>query len=215
MSAVNSIVSRLVDVLSGRYYSMLDSKIRKIQAIYCAFDRDVEIFQKKTKLSCPDRCGYCCVGSVVEASEAEMLPLADALIRRGEVDLWLDRAEAVEFRGRCVFYEPDPKNEQVGRCACYAWRPFICRFFGFSANTDKHGDLRFVACRFLKERHLDEVEKIQDDVASGVVQVPSMSIYLIQAALIDPSIGVDLKPINLAFRMAVECICRHRQVNKI
>jgi uncharacterized protein len=215
MSSVNSILSRLVDILSGRYHSMLDGKIRKIQAAYCALDRDIEIFKKKTKLSCIEGCGHCCACSTVEASEAEMLPLADALIRRGEAEAWYVKAQAAGFTGRCVFSEPQPGNEHQGRCACYTMRPFICRFFGFSANVDKRGGMRFVACKFLKERDTDEIEKIQDDVVSGAVHAPSMSEYLMAAASLDPSIGVDMMPINQAFQKAVEHISLHRRCSHV
>ncbi len=215
MSSVNSILSRLVDILSGRYHSMLDGKIRKIHAAYCALERDIEIFKKKTGLSCIDGCGHCCACSTVEASEAEMLPLADDLIRRGEVAAWYAKAEAAQFAGRCVFYEPEAGNEHHGRCACYAMRPLICRFFGFSANVDKRGVMRFVACKFLKERDMDEIEKIQDDVASGAVHAPSMSEYLMAAASLDPSIGVEMMPINQAFKKAVEHVALHRRCSHV
>lgn len=215
MSAVKSILSRLVDVLSGRYHSMLDIKIRKIQAVYCTLDRDIELFKKQTKLSCIERCGHCCVGSTVEASEAEMLPLADALIRRGDVDFWYSKAEASEFRGRCIFYTSEAGDAHRGRCACYEARPFICRFFSFSTSMDKHGVLRFVACKPLKERNIDQIEKIQDDVASGALQAPSISVCLAKAAMIDPSIGVDFMPVNLAFKKAVDRISIQRRFGKV
>jgi hypothetical protein len=80
----------------------------------------------------------------------------------------------------------------------------ICRLFGFSANTDKYGAPRLVACTVAKAEDIDLVEKAQDDVAAGRVRAPVMSAYAMRVAAVDPSMTSELFPVNLAFKRAVD-----------
>lgn len=211
MLAMRSLTSRLLNVLSGRYNNMLDGKIMRLRKLFDQLDQHIDLFKKETSLSCLKSCGYCCAHSSVEVSEAEMLPMADMLFHRGDVDEWYQKVSALTLPKQCIFYQPEEKNISLGKCSCYAFRPLICRFFSFTAQEDKHGKLRLIVCKLMKQHQTDLVEKAQDAVMSQRSSVAVMSDYLAKASFIDPTIGVELLPINMAFKKAVELVWLYRR----
>jgi Fe-S-cluster containining protein len=190
-------------VLSRAFPHHLWTKAVLLEGVFDSLERDIAVFRKKTRMHCPPACGHCCTKADVQTSELEMLPMALALMRRGEADRWYEEAERRGFEGVCVFYAPEPGID-AGKCSRYTGRPLICRLFGFSANTDKYGAPRLVACSVAKATDMDLVEKVQDDVAAGRIKAPLMSLYALKVAAIDPSMANELFPVNLALKKAVD-----------
>ncbi|MBF0569569.1 MAG: YkgJ family cysteine cluster protein [Candidatus Omnitrophica bacterium] len=187
------------------------ARVRGVEKIYGEISRETGSFQKKAGLSCPGRCGHCCANSNVEATILEMLPLADALLHRGEVDRWWHKAEAQSFSGRCIFYAPDQGNENDGRCEVYALRPLICRLFGYSGNRDKYGKLRLVACGVMKKGAPIATEKALQEVFSGRLAPVAMADAVMRVAALDPELARESLPINLAFKKSIERMGLYRK----
>lgn len=171
---------------------------------YAQIDREIEEFQSKTHLQCPPGCGWCCENPEVETTPLEMLPLVLELFRRGEADAWLERAEAREFRGQCVFYKPDPMIPGNGRCQVYPWRPSLCRLFGFATVTNKHGQAQLAACVKHKAHQPAQVVAAQEAIAHGQAQAPNFADVAQHLARLDPALAQPRLPINEALKVAIE-----------
>ena len=182
----------------------VDQKIIKdIVALLEDAGRQTQEFSKTTGLHCKAGCGHCCENPEVETTVTEVMPLAIELWAKGEADQILAAIERSQSKGVCVFYKPDPVIAGNGRCSVYARRPGICRLFGFSAKTDKHGKARLLTCKIIKERNPGEcarAQKTMDQGASG----PLISDFTHKVFGIDPGRGKDLLPINEAVRIAIE-----------
>lgn len=179
--------------------------IKKMMNIFADIDRSIAKFQKKTSIACESGCGHCCHSPNVEASALEMFPLADYLIRSQEAGVWYELAEAASFYGRCVFYKPDSLNPSKGRCSIYAFRPAICRLYGFSAVTDKRGGNNLVTCARIKKNHALKVAYVENFAHQGI-KIPMMKTYVDRVYQMDPYTGTEGLPINLAFKRAVDKI---------
>ena len=178
--------------------------------LFAEASRLTRAFQVKTRLTCPEGCGSCCASPFIETTELELLPLADELIRKGKAETCYDKAEAREFRGQCIFYNPAGKG---GCCEAYHLRPLICRLFAYSGNRDKYGRIRLVTCKIIKEADPVLAEKALADVASGKIIPPVMSGYIMQASSLDPELSHESLPINTAFKKAVERLGLSKKLN--
>lgn len=176
--------------------------VNQVLSIYTEIDNQIIVFQDATALQCPSGCGKCCSNPEVEVTALEMLPLAWELLRRGEARLWLERVEMGES-DVCVFYQPDRIVPENGRCSVYAWRPSLCRLFGFAAIRNKQGEPELAACARHKEVTPEIVKVAQDAIAQGL-SIPVFSDFSMQLANIDPDFGRSLLPINQALRVALE-----------
>jgi uncharacterized protein len=176
--------------------------VNRLMSIYKEIDDQISVFQGETNLQCPSGCGKCCSNPEVEVTALEMLPLAWELLRRGEASLWLER---VEMGGSdvCVFYQSDRIVPENGRCSVYAWRPSLCRLFGFAAIRNKQGEPELAACVRHKEVTPETVKVAQDAIAQGL-SIPIFSDFSMQLANIDPDFGRSPLPINQALRVALE-----------
>jgi uncharacterized protein len=188
-------------------------KIGKLKALFTEVNSRTRAFQKKTGLTCPERCGACCESPHIETNELEMLPLADELIRSGKASEWYALAEARNFIGQCVFFVPSSSDKASGCCQVYAWRPLICRLFAFAGNRDKHGRVRLVTCKVIKAADPDRAEKTLSDVASGQVNPPVMADLIMRASTLDPEMSRESLPINTAFKKAVERLWLHERLD--
>lgn len=176
----------------------------RVMESYAQIDQQIEHFQATTQLSCPPGCGQCCESPEVEVTPLEMLPLVLELFHRDEIDFWLDRAQAADYQGSCVFYAPDSSIPGNGRCQVYAWRPTLCRLFGFSTTVDKTGRARLAACIRHKQMSPDIVTDAQMAIANGIAQAPSLTDATQQILALDPSFGSQILPINKALSVAIE-----------
>lgn len=176
--------------------------IQQVKAIFAQIDRQTAVVQAATGLHCPAGCGRCCENPEVETTVLEMVPLALELWQRGEALAWLDQAQAVENRGPCVFYQPDPFVPGNGRCSMYEFRPSICRLFAFATVTNKQGKPELAACIRHKEVMPEIVAQTKAAIADGL-PAPNFAEISMQLAMLDP-VGIERFPINQALTMALQ-----------
>jgi uncharacterized protein len=172
----------------------------QVLAAYRQMEAETVALGAETGLHCPPGCGRCCDNPNIEATPLEMLPMALALIRQGEVDYWLDQADS---HNNCVFYQPDPAAPGNGRCLKYEWRPSLCRLFGYAAVQDKGGDPVLAACSWHEAIMPERLERVRAAIASGL-PIPKFSDWQARIASLDPHWGYQHLPINQALRVALE-----------
>jgi Fe-S-cluster containining protein len=182
--------------------------IKEILALFDAIDRQTEEFSKETGLKCKKGCGACCTNPDIETTVAEVLPLAAYLWAQGlaesKLELFRDAINGVSTKGVCVFYEPDLLVPTQGRCGIYAYRPGLCRLFGFSGRKDKYGKSVLVTCKVIKESHAQECQLTQAELQKGNLTAPLLATHAFSVAGIDPVHGNQLLPINQAIAQAIE-----------
>jgi Fe-S-cluster containining protein len=175
--------------------------VSKVVELYAVIDRHTSALQAATGLHCPPGCGRCCSSEEVEATVVEMLPLAVEVFRLGEAERWLELIDRGNSSEACVLYQADVLVSGNGRCSFYAWRPIVCRLFGFAAVKNKHGKPELVACAREKEIMPLAVVRAQEGFAAGA-QAPNFTDYSLQIRGLEP--GGSLMPVNLAVQLALE-----------
>lgn len=176
-------------------------KVQNILALFHQLDQDISSFSRATPLRCKTGCGHCCENPQIEITVLDALPLAYHLWQTGGALRALDALERTP-RPQCFFYQPSAEVRGNGRCAVYAWRPLLCRLFGFSARKNKHGQRELVTCRIIKQTFPADYEKAAGHVRAGHA-VPVIAQYAARLADIDPALGQKLYPINDAFIRAI------------
>jgi len=175
----------------------------RVLSVYGEIDDQISAFGTATGLGCPPGCGNCCTSDNVEATVIEMLPVAQELFRRGEVENWLERLAISDGKRACVFYAADSVVAENGRCCFYPWRPRVCRLFGFAAVKNKYGKQIFAPCVRQKEMVPLAVERALMAVLAGQA-VPGFADFSLQIVGIEPALGTQLLPINRAVEIALE-----------
>ena len=120
-----------------------------------------------------------------------------------------DRGDAVELLARaranlggwCVFYAPSSAGQ--GRCTQYAWRPVVCRLFGFSGVRGKRG-LELAVCWQLYEAQPATMLQAQQDVEDGRIPMPVFEDLHRRVAVVAGALGQHPQPINTALCLALE-----------
>ncbi|MBD2103496.1 YkgJ family cysteine cluster protein [Leptolyngbya sp. FACHB-261] len=165
-------------------------------------DQRTQAFAESTGIRCPAGCGRCCTSPTVEATPLELQPMAREIVRRGEL---LQRLEALAQAETsvCVLYQTDPSVSGNGRCGLYAWRPTVCRLFGFAAVRTKHGQAELAACYHHTEIQLEVVTTAKQSVRQGL-DTPILSEEAAKIESLDPTWGTERLPINKALKVALE-----------
>jgi Fe-S-cluster containining protein len=130
--------------------------------------------------------------------------MACHLAETGAAESVLARLAASPTPAPCVLFEPDPTHPGRGRCGHYAWRPSLCRLFGFAATRDKYGRLRLAACKIHKETRPETVQAAESGIESGTFSAPSFDDAANALLDIDPEVRSGHAPINTALRRALE-----------
>ncbi|MBN1794841.1 MAG: YkgJ family cysteine cluster protein [Candidatus Omnitrophica bacterium] len=134
-----------------RPYASDRQAILNVLSVYRQADTAIRRFQRQTGLRCISGCGACCEKHDFDTTMLELMPLAFSLWCRGTLDFWHTRALAAREGDRCIFYNAHPGTDSAGRCLMYPLRPLVCRLFGFTAQDDKYGAPRLVACASVKK----------------------------------------------------------------
>lgn len=89
----------------------LQALSRAVVDLFAVADERSQAFARDSGMSCPSGCGACCARpGGVEASVAEMLPAAFALLEKGEdVAAALYERAAANPEGQCAFFMPISK----------------------------------------------------------------------------------------------------------
>lgn len=176
----------------------------EIMDLYRQLDEDVAIFSRQAGLHCPPGCGACCVSPHVEATVAEMLPLALWLFEQGEVEKTLERLR--QGSPLCVQYEARREQPNQGRCLAYAQRPVLCRLFGYMGSRDKTGQMRYAACRVFQKTESARIQNIEAELKHGTLPIPTLASAHERVAEIGELLGAEMLPLNQALLQAIEMI---------
>lgn len=187
----------------------------QVQAVFDEVDRETSAFAAASGIACPPGCGACCHSPNVEASELEMLPMAEHLLETGEAETLHQHLHQhlKEHLGdkTCVFFKPVPGSSTDGRCGRYLQRPLVCRLFGFAGRRNKEGQPQFNACKVHQQAIPTEVRDTIQRVDHGTLRPPLFSEAMDAVWAIHPTLGFDRFPINEALRKALERVLFSRQ----
>ena len=188
-----------------RCLSAEDQKVVKdMMALFESIDCQTIEFAAQTQLKCKSGCGACCTNPDVETTVAEVLPLAVYLWSNGQGEGLLETIRSKSSKSICAFYKPDPVVKDHGNCSIYAYRPGLCRLFGFAARKDKHGQDILLTCKIIKDSQAQECKRIQEGLQKGILEAPLLNTHAFAVSNIDPIHGLKLLPINQAIRSALE-----------
>jgi Fe-S-cluster containining protein len=174
--------------------------VSKVTDLFAGIDKKVAEFQLRSGLRCPKMCGVCCPTGDVQTTILEMLPAAQEILCRGAGTFWMDRISAQDPSRLCVFYQTRPAPEASGHCELYAWRPAVCRLFGYAAIRTREEKSALAVCKHLKHT-------APDDAAAAMAratEAPCFTWYGTQIYGLDPVLGSKILPINMALRHAIE-----------
>jgi Fe-S-cluster containining protein len=179
--------------------------LKELGELYRDMDREIERFKKAAALDCPEFCKKCCAATEerIEVSVFECLPLSIHLWGRGEAESILARIAAGDEKSLCVLRNPADSFAPAWGCALYAWRPLLCRLFGFSAVLDKRGHPRIALCRAIKDADPGAESRAAQKIASGLKPVV-LPHWAERISSLNPHLGRKRYPINQALRLALE-----------
>lgn len=169
----------------------------QVLAFFGELEKQVAQFQIKTGLRCSPGCGRCCPTAAVHTTVLEMLPAAGEILRQGASDHWLSVTSQTHTGPGCVFYQAE---ETAGHCRFYAWRPGVCRLFGFASVRTRTGGRALSVCNHLKTNDPATVAAAMTHAADA----PCLSDLCTRLHGIDPSAAKRLFPINEAIRIAIQ-----------
>lgn len=179
--------------------------LKELVELYQELDREVDRFKKAAGLDCLEFCKKCCAATEerIEVSVFECLPLSIHLWGRGEAESLLGRIAAGDEKSLCVLRSAADSFAPAWGCALYAWRPLLCRLFGFSAVLDKRGHPRIALCRAVKDADPGAESRTTQKIISGLKPVV-LSHWAEKASSLNPHLGRKRYPINQALRLALE-----------
>jgi len=183
-------------------------KVLAVEKLFKRLDIEISTFKAESGIYCFSGCGKCCNKSNIEASPLEFLPLAYH---------WFSEGRGVEMHQKlkenkalnCLVYLPlsiDDHNH--GNCGEYQHRGLICRLFGYGAGKDKHGQLRMITCKMIKEQQFESYDKAVEMLKSEC-NVPVFSDYYQKLMQIDFRLAKDMMPINDAIQAALEAVMQY------
>lgn len=177
----------------------------EFDALYNELEQEIRRTAGLTGQVCPPGCGACCrrPSRHIEASTAELRPLARHLWSSGEAETVIDRAREAGADGWCAVFEPGDRTAHGDRCTAYRFRPLTCRLFGYAAVRDKTGQLRPNLSAVMKDRDPGLAERIGRLTAEGL-RLPAASDWRQRMAEVTPDAAVDLLPLNEALVRALE-----------
>jgi len=177
----------------------------EISRIYRSIDRKITRLQHAATIACQEGCGACCESPHIEATVLETLPLAEAVFNFEEEEYIIGLVEEkISLNDpSCALFHPELDKPGNGRCSYYAFRPLLCRLFGFAARRNRKGDLEFSTCRRIKGTSPDSVERAHIGVSAGL-RVPVFQESFMRIAAMNPAIGFQRHPINFAIKEAIE-----------
>jgi Fe-S-cluster containining protein len=198
-----------------RCLSIGDQKIiQEMITLFDGIDRQTSNFARQTGLHCKAGCGACCTNPDIETTVAEVLPLAVYLWSQNLSPSKLEAIRLNASKGVCVFYQPDGLHSGSGRCGIYAYRPGLCRLFGFAARKDKHEQRMLVTCKVIKDSQPQACKSTQEELDKGL-EAPSLAAHAFAVSNIDRVHGMKLLPINQAITQAVEKVGYSIQQQKL
>lgn len=184
-------------------FMQLEEKVKAVEEVFEDLDRDISHFKGLTRIGCIRGCGECCKKPDIEATVLEFLPLAFQIHREGRENEVLEQLEEQPDATRCLFFATALPGHGAGMCTIYAHRGLICRLFGFSATTDKHGKPVLATCKYIKNDENGSYKNAVGHIDEGGF-VPVMNNYYMRLLAIDMALANQFFPINQAIKLAIE-----------
>lgn len=181
----------------------MEEKVQAVEQVFEKLDQEISQFQGWSGLHCKWGCGKCCFKPDIEATILEFLPFAYALYHADQAFVWLEKLEQSDS-SICLILNPTQSG--AGLCTEYKHRGLICRLFGFSARTNKHGRRELVTCEIIKTEQADQYTTAYEQVEKEKEPIPVMHQYYMQLHAIDYALTKDFYPINVAIRKAIETV---------
>ena len=181
-------------------------KVRAVEKVFNALDKEIKNFQQTTGIGCLIGCGKCCFKADIEATPLEFLPFAYHIYKEGTAFEWIEKLKENQSP-ICVILNPFGTDGK-GLCSQYNTRGLICRLFGFSARRDKYGKAQLVTCAPIKAEQAAAVEKANYHIEQGG-KVSMMNDYYMQLHGIDSELTRSHYPINKALRYALEHVINY------
>jgi len=182
----------------------LYSKVRKVEALYRALEKDMQHFKQQTGMGCPAGCGRCCFKADIEATVLEFLPLAYHLFKQGNAMAYWQTLKAQGQGPYCPLLKTKIGIQDKGHCSQYNHRALICRIFGFGAGVNKMDKGYLITCNRLKEEQAAQVAKAQAFIEQGGSKVPYARKYYTRLQGIDLELSQKRYPMHQAIVLALE-----------
>lgn len=180
----------------------LIKKVRAVEKIYQALEKETVRFQQKSNFKCIENCHVCCIKNNIEASPLEFLPLAYHLYKTQQAYTFLENLEQHSIDSICALFNPfNPE----GACTQYMYRGLICRLFGFSAMNDKNEFKNLVTCKVLKAQRATDYKNAQGLINQGLA-VPLTNKYYMKLYSVDFKLASQNYPVNKAIQQAIEAV---------
>ena len=180
----------------------------QLSEVYDDLERQIAEFKRGAGIECLQGCTFCCAtAKFVEATIFEMLPLSLHFWEEGRAPEILEKLEGIHPEAPCILLNPNPLDEPSGGCSYYRFRPLICRLFGFSATLDKNGRPSIALCAPLKDLNSGIAERVDQKIREDL-PFPLMPAFSRKVAMIDPHLGQEKYPVNIALLEALELVGR-------
>lgn len=181
--------------------------LQELRQLYSELESKIDNVKKITGLNCTKNCRVCCETPVenIEVSIFELLPLSIELWKTKKAEEILKKIEDNDDKRRCVLYVDDQKLLTNGGCSFYKLRPLICRLFGFSAIINKKGDKELTICKVIRNSRNELIQEIRNKIQDEE-ELPIYSEFTQRLMGINPYLGQNRFPINLAQKKAVELV---------
>ncbi len=174
-------------------------------------ERQGRKFIEQTGLHCPLKCGECCHSKNIYATVLECLPISIKLWKEGKGDQVYDFVSRNSESSLCVFFKDQLSHEDVGHCSIYHYRFLVCRLFSNSVRFDAHGKIQLQTCKLIKQQQEDRFHAAQKQLENGI-KAPISSNFAFRLYSIDPYLGKDLLPVNVAIKKALEITYIHSHI---
>lgn len=171
---------------------VIKSWVEEVETLFQTVDSKIIEFRNFSGLTCPAFCSECCKKGDIKATVLEFLPLAWHVFNKGEQDLWTEKLMGAHESEPCVLLKPG--EGKSGGCSVYPHRSLICRLYGFSYYKCKGGDIRLIACAYIKNNF-----PLWARIDSKYVELwhlPIAGQYGLKLSVIAPDIGKKLYPVN-------------------
>ena len=180
---------------------------RELLKLYEEIDKKTARLKEKKKLSCILGCRKCCETPAenIQVSIFEVIPLAAELWKNDSANIILEKIDDQESSKNCVLYVRDTMIYKNGGCSFYKLRPLICRLFGFSAIIDKYGKKELSVCKIIRKSRNELIQEIRNKIEDSD-DLPVFSEYTQRLMGINPYLGQNRYPINVAIKKAIELI---------
>ena len=189
------------------FMTNLETTVHQVEALYASLTADLTVFQQQANYSCISGCSKCCQSPHIEATILELLPYAFHVYLNNCAEELYDKL-AETNTPLCILYEPIKAMVRKGAFADYAFRPLVCRLFGYSFAKDKLGQPDLITCKEIKNHFPKEVKNIAEQ-AKNHLELPMANVYYTRLTEIDYHLSLKQYPINEAMRLAIELVLNH------